>query len=54
MYLPTKAIRTDSLGSWTRCSRSPHSVQSTSRKGRLSRRTTYASSSSRCNTLGMS
>lgn len=40
MYLPTNAIRTVSCGSCTRRSRSSHSVQSTSRNGRLRRRTT--------------
>ena len=40
MYLPTNATRTVSRGSCTRCSRSFHCVQSTSRNGRLSLRTT--------------
>ena len=40
MYLPTNAIRTVSLARAPARSRSFHCVQSTSRNGRLSRRTT--------------
>ena len=39
-YLPTTPIRTVSFGLCTRASRSPHTVQSTSRNGSPSRRTT--------------
>ena len=53
-YLPTMATVTDLVGRCTRSSRSSQLVQFTSRNGRLSRRTTYASRPSRCSTLGMS
>ena len=53
-YLPTSATVTVRFGRCTRSSRSPQTVQSTSRNGRPSRRTTYASRPSVCSTFGMS
>src|SRR5256886_847231 len=53
-YLPTIATVTASLGWCTRSSRSSQALQSTSRNESPSRRTTYASSPSRCSTFGMS